>query len=908
MFTDIEASTALWERSPEVMREALELHDGCMRALLEEHRGYEVRTEGDAFKVAFGSPVDAVRWAMAVQRRLMELAWPAGLAELPEAGDVTSADGSVVMRGLRVRIGGHTGYPTAEVHPTTGRMEYHGPMVNETARVAAAPSGGQVVVTAITWEAARRAGDLSDVVCEDLGRHRLKGVADPEHLLQLSAPELSARVFGGLRTESARQTNLQAPTDAFVGREGELEQVAEAFHGGARLVTLLGPGGTGKTRLATEYGLSHQFEYTEGGGVWRCDLEEATDVAGICSSIARALLLPMSQVADPTRAVEVLGRALSGMSPIFLVLDNLEQAVDPGRAALAAWLREAPQARFLVTSREPLGISGERRVELRGLQASDARKLFVDRVRHVRAGWEPGPDDESAIDDIARQLDYMPLALELAASRSNVLAPRAIAKRLSERFRLLKGSRGDDSRQGTLRATIDWSWNLLDEAERVALAQCSVFAGGFTMEGAEAVLDLDDIDRAPWPMDVVASLRQKSLLFSREVEGEVRLGQYQSIQAYARERLVESGQLEAITQRHAAHFADAASRWCAEMATPHEVDAFRKMGVEVDNLRAAYRASAGKDPAQACALAYSMARVMAPAGHGEWMERMVGDAVEAAGDLDDPALLARLLVQRGRLRHLAADPFQAVGFAREAVDVARAGSGLEAIEVEAWLSQALLAYYGESGREAARVALEEAGKAAAIAGDPVLRAVVRVHEAFSEADGDRAMALGRELRHLGAPLHSAWAFQAASICLMRLGRTAEARECMRSATRVWAPLRQRHDTFNAYSQLSMIDLLDGLDAAESIERAEAAILPVDAPGKHEAIRVLRAAQAVVDARAGKGDLERSTARARELVEQLRAPGPPGLPGPPGPGGAKSWVDRSAWVTGALVALETLLEA
>jgi predicted ATPase/class 3 adenylate cyclase len=905
VFTDIEASTVLWERVPDVMRVALELHDDCMRAAISAHGGYEVRTEGDAFKVAFGSPATGVQWALDVQRRLMELPWPDGLADQPEAADVQDSGGNVLLRGLRVRMGGHTGFPEHRVHPTTGRMEYDGPMVNEAARIAAAPQGGQFLVSAISWESARRAADLSQVQCIDMGMHRLKGVREPEHLMELRAPEFSGRSFAPLRTETVRNTNLRSRGTAFVGRTEELAQVEDCFKQGARLVSLLGPGGTGKTRLATEFGLGQVDAYATDGGVWFCDLEEVVDLAGVCTHVGRELSVPMNGAGDPQGAAGLVGVALRGLSPVLVVLDNLEQIVEPGREAVRTWMNEATDARFLVTSREPLELDGERQVALTGLSPEDARKLFLDRVERVKPGFSPSPEDERAIENIVRQLDCMPLALELAASRANVLSLAAVAKRLDQRFRLLAARKDQGSRQGTLRNTIDWSWNLLDEGERTALAQCSVFSGGFSMDAAEAVLDLDATDGAPWPMDVVGALERKSLLHSRDEDGEVRLGQYRSIEAYAAERLAVLGGGDELAQRHAAYYAQEAERWSAAMDTEREIDAFRSVMLETDNLRVAYATSLENDPARACRVALALAMVLTHVGPGRWFDDMLDQAIDIARGVDDDALLARLLTQRARVHRLVARPEPARADASEAADIASAG-GHHSIEADACLGLGLLHFYGVGDDEAHHAIFQRGIEASRRAKDPLLEYVIRSQVGYIEKNPDEQLTRARQVGQLKAPLRTAWLYGMAALGLSVAGRIDDARKSIKTSAALYEPFNLRLENASCHAQAAMMDIRSGIPSPDALDAATEAMRPIAAPGRHLAHRVLRAASELLEARA-RGDDDDAADReqqARALIEEMRAPGEPDAEHPER---TRSWVERSAWTNGSVGLLEGLLD-
>ncbi|MEM7246253.1 MAG: protein kinase [Acidobacteriota bacterium] len=355
--------------------------------------------------------------------------------------------------------------------------------------------------------------------------------------------------------------------DEFVGRETELTELRQHFSGGARLVSVLGPGGMGKTRLAQHH--ARRDLELHPGGAWFCDLSETTSREEILHAVAKALQVPLKG-GEP---VELLGHALAGRGRCLLILDNFEQVVEHAEATLGPWLTRAPEARFLVTSRERLRLVGEKALTLAPLPAaSDGQELFVLRARAHGRELGTSEDDRTDVEELVTLLDGLPLAIELAAARSRMLSPRQLRERLADRFALLAGRREATGRQATLRATIDWSWKLLEPWERTALAQCAVFEGGFTLEAAEAVLDLSPFPDAPWPLDVVQLLLDQSLLHAwipvdrggRRQSGETCFGLYASIREHAAEKLHDPNALGgaagpeltlATEERHGRYFA-----------------------------------------------------------------------------------------------------------------------------------------------------------------------------------------------------------------------------------------------------------------------------------------------------------------------------------------------------------------
>ena len=402
---------------------------------------------------------------------------------------------------------------------------------------------------------------------------------------------------------SARPTNLAPQATSFVGRVAELADLHQLFRGGARLITLLGPGGTGKTRLSIQFAnqLVSHFGATVGpgkrrGGVWFCELADARDPDAICVAVARALEVQLA----PGDLVLQLGHALAARGDVLLVMDNFEQAAPHAAATLERWLAAVPQARFVVSSREALRVMHEvifevpplrlpeRPDEVRG---SEAVQLFIERARAARPGWELSPQDEAAVAEIVKQLDGLPLAIELAAARMSLLAPAQLVQRLPRRFELLgQGARAAPDRQRTLRGAIDWSWQLLKGWEQAALAQCSVFRGGFTAEGAEAVVDLAGHAEAPEVLEAVMTLRAKSLLrgyYPPEGGGDLRYGLFESIREYAQEKLLASGAEAPVRERHARYYVSVGKRLSAEAeSSPAALDA---LSLERENLNAVFQ-------------------------------------------------------------------------------------------------------------------------------------------------------------------------------------------------------------------------------------------------------------------------------------------------------------------------------
>jgi predicted ATPase/class 3 adenylate cyclase len=710
VFTDIEGSTRLWERCGGAMREALEVHDGLLRELLARTSGYEVKTQGDSFMLAFPWVGEAVRWCLEAQQALLHAPWPEELLAEASTAEVLGASGPV-YRGLRVRMGVHVGEPECRIDPRTGRTDYFGRMVNMAARVADAGHGGQVLLSGVAWaQVAEALPSLGlgpgHVSARPLGEFRLKGIADPVPLVEVLPAALADRRFAALRTPEERRGNVPGEPNALIGREAELEALRHWLDEGVRLITLLGPGGMGKTRLATHFGALQQEARLWDGGVWLCDLTEARTVEDICHAVARALGVSLTHDGCESDPAERLGRALAGGGAALVILDNLEQLIPHMPATVGRWLALAPRARFLVTSREALQLPSERRLDLAPLglppagasdlatiAQSEAVRLFVQRARAARGGFELTAAEAPLVADIVRQLDGIALAIELAAARTSFLGVAQLRKRLSRRFELLRGNRrGGSPRQATLWDAIDWSWNLLEPSEQQALAQCSVFRGGFTLEVAEAVLALP-----PWglgALDILESLRAKSLLRAWTPEGfggELRLGMYESIREYASARLVETGEEPGMSARHAAYCIGRARGLREQVRGGGGLEALRRLALERENLLAACDSSLATWPPTRDAVTRALTGlvalepdVSARGPVGLTLQRLDRALQQATTVEVDPRLYAEALAVRGR-SHLEAGQLAA---ARE--DLERARESFHALGAVARKKEALV--------------------------------------------------------------------------------------------------------------------------------------------------------------------------------------------------------------------------
>jgi len=542
LFTDVEGSTRLLQEHGAGYADLLAGHRRAVRDAFGRHSGVEVDTQGDSFFVAFRAAADAV--AAAGDTRLALEGGP-----------------------IRVRMGIHTG------EPMVTEEGYVGIDVHRAARIAAAAHGGQIIVSETTRGLLDSAAPL-----RELGAHRLKDMVEAERLYQLGEGD-----FPPLRTLDA--TNLPIASSALLGRQHELEELVALLSDGTRLLSITGPGGTGKTRLALQ--LAAELVGTLNDGVFWVPLVGLSDPELLSSEVAQAIGAP-AELAGFLRGRELL-----------ILLDNFEHLLDAA-PAVSALLAASSGLRILVTSRAPLHVSGERVYRLEPLPAKDAAALFAERARAI--GRELAPD--STVEAICRRLDGLPLAVELAAARTNLLAPERLLERLDSALPILTGGARDaHERQRTLRATIEWSYDLIDHASKELVAGVSVFAGSFPLRAAEDVCGTD--------LDGLAALVDASLL---KPIGEDRFLMLETIREYALEKLEESSDAEEVRRRHASFFSALANEaYEGRFAAESEWSA--RLELDHDDLRAALDFSAENDPDRALELAGALGWFWFSHGH-----------------------------------------------------------------------------------------------------------------------------------------------------------------------------------------------------------------------------------------------------------------------------------------------------
>jgi predicted ATPase/class 3 adenylate cyclase len=606
LFTDIAGSTRLWEEDPEGMRRALGRHDLLLRDAIETHHGHVFKTMGDAFCAAFVTAADAVDAALAIQRVLAS-----------QTSADPRADESEGAGPLRVRLALHAG--EAEVRDS----DYFGPALSRATRLLGVAHGGQILLSGATQELVQDTLP-PEASLRDLGMQRLRDLQRPERVFQLLHPDLPAD-FPPLSSLGVLPNNLPQQLTSFVGRERDITKVKRMLAGGpgvrraARLLTLTGVGGTGKTRLALQ--VAAELLDGERDGVWLVELAPLADPALVPEVVASVLGI------REELGKSVAQRLVEGLQPkkLLLLLDNCEHLLSACAELADLLLRGCPEVQILATSREALGIAGEQTYVLPSLslpEAGDlparpedlapyeATRLFVDRAMASQATFAVTASNAGAVVQICRRLDGIPLAIELAAARVKALPVEKINERLDDRFRLLTGgSRTALPRQQTLRALIDWSYDLLTEGERALLRRLSVFAASFTLEAAEAV-GADPVDSSQSPVvsedeglpslttdysllpsddvvELLTRLVEKSLIQYEEESGTGRYRLLETVRQYARDRLLERGEDGAARERHGRYYLQLAEEAEPHLRGPEQVNWLARLEAEQDNLRTA---------------------------------------------------------------------------------------------------------------------------------------------------------------------------------------------------------------------------------------------------------------------------------------------------------------------------------
>ena len=735
LFTDIEGSTRLAQEHPREMPVLLARHHAILNQAIEMHHGFVFRIVGDSFSAAFDTASDAVDAALEAQRRLQNEPWsPAS---------------------IKVRMGIHTGSAQRRVDPQGQGASYEGyGTLALTQRVMSVGHGGQILLSQATRDLVKdRLPEGTEV--RDMGERRLKDIFRPEHIYQVSASDLLSE-FPPLTTLETFNHNLPIQLTSFIGRDQEISESQKLFSS-TRLLTFIGPGGTGKTRLSLQVAAEQIPEFKD--GVWLIELAQLADSNYLPSAIASTFQLRELQGVP---LVDTLTDYLRGKQ-LLLILDNCEHLIETCARLSEHFLHACPKLKMITSSREALGIDGETVYRVPSLSLPqgvedlrdagdltkyEATRLFAERALKANPQFTLTKENAAAVTQICKRLDGIPLAIELAAARVKLFTPQQIAERLDDRFKLLTGgSRTALPRQQTLRALIDWSYLTLNEMEQDVLRRLAVFSGGWTFEAAEAVAG--EIEA----MDGLSGLVNKSLVNVEEKEGESRYRYLETIRQYAMEKLVESGDAADARTRHLNHFLDVSRRAEEKFGTAQRGMWVDRLELEHDNLRSGLGWALESDPESAlqmvcslagfwlsrrhmtegcnwCQTAISRAEALSPAGtnidqtrvraysalamlfinHGEHQAGQVAarQAVALARQLDDPLQLARALHFLGMSAAFSGDETLAFDSLRESEALCRKfGYKDELAGVLQSLAYVTIEIYGPQAEEQVQSYLEE---------------------------------------------------------------------------------------------------------------------------------------------------------------------------------------------------------
>ena len=733
LFTDIEGSTRLWEQEPERMPPALARHDVLVRAAVQHNRGEVVKMSGDGVHAAFSDPLDALCASLELQRALADSEVTNGIA-------------------IRVRCGLHAGVNERRDN------DFFGNAVNRAARIMSTAHGGQVLLSqAVAVLVGERLP--AGVSLRDLGVVRLRDLASPERVYQLVHPELR-QDFPALRSLEATPNNLPQQVTSFIGRERELAEVKKLLSN-TRLLTLLGVGGIGKTRLSLQVAADLMDDYPD--GVWLVELAPLTDALLVPQAVASVLGVK-EEAGRPV--IEALAKYAKDRQ-LLLILDNCEHMVQQCAELAKQLLQAGPHLKVLASSREHLRVAGETIYLVPALATPDpygkfihtaltdyeAARLFVDRAVAVQPAFEISEQNAAAVAEVCYRLDGIPLAIELAASRARVLSVESIAARLNDRFRLLTG--GDRTalpRQQTLRALIDWSYDLLGENERALFGRLAVCAGGWTLEAAESIGADRGIASAD-VLDLLTNLVEKSLV-AVDAEGS-RYRLLDSMRQYATERLAESGEETGVRDRHLAYYLELAEKARPELFGPAQAAWLARLDLERENLLSAHswcdKAEGGGELGVRLVYAlkpYCFNRGLLGLGH-----RLTVDALGRQGAQGRNQARSRALADAGQYSSFMGRDREAQQHLEESLAIARElGDKTRVARVLQPLGRACL---GQRDLVAARGHLEEALTLAREIGDKrelagALNALAQLHRLELDLETaeplyDQAVALAREL-------------------------------------------------------------------------------------------------------------------------------------------------------------------
>jgi predicted ATPase/class 3 adenylate cyclase len=623
VFTDIEGSTQRWEQHHAAMKAALARHDVLMREVIEQRDGYVFKTVGDAFCAVFNAPAAAVAAALEMQRRMR-------------------SDSFSEVGGLPVRIGVHTGLADER------GGDYFGPAVNRVARLMSIANGGQILISTATRELVRE--ELSDdVTLIDLGAHRLKDLTNPEHVWQATAADLPGE-FPPLQSLDNQPNNLPMQVTTFVGREQDLQELRSHVQE-HRLITLFGAGGVGKTRMAVQLGADLLDRFPD--GVWVADFSRISDPELATGVVTQVLGISRSDRSGAESVHQYLKA-----KHLLLILDDCEHLVESIALIADSIHRNCPRVHIIATSRQVLGVSGEKVLRVTSLAIPQARNelvpavaitfgavaLFVDRATLADQTFELTEENAPVVATICSHLDGIPLAIELAAARLKVMTVLTLAQRLGERFKLLTGgSRTALPKQKTLTALIDWSYDLLSPQEQLLFRRAAIFAGSFTLAAATTVCSGETVESSD-ALDIITSLAEKSLVVPdpRHAQESYRL--LESTREYALEKLNGSGERDLLAARHASYFLGVATQMQRAAAEMPLAQWLAQVEPLVDDFRALLRwtLGGGHDVASGGAVAAALESYWWHGGSEAEGRRWIELALRQLDEQAHPEIVAQL--------------------------------------------------------------------------------------------------------------------------------------------------------------------------------------------------------------------------------------------------------------------------